>query len=764
MKVSGIRLWLVATTALAAAGGAAAAQTATQATMQATAPAAASSDQVTEVVVTARHRDERLQSVPISIAVVNGAAAAAKNLNDIGDIASQVPSVDFRTGASNKDRTVFVRGAGTISTSPGVEPSVSTVVDGVVFARPGQATVDLVDLDHIEVLRGPQGTLFGKNASAGVINILTKNPSATPTAAVDAAYYTGGEYRIDGEVSGPITDQLRARLSLFSGHFDGNVKNFDTDKEVNGYDHTGGRAKAIYTPASKLTLTFGADFTHSVDTVPTGVFTSASQTSYAPTGGATTTNAALASELSSQGISPYADNTNVSQDTASSVHDKNGGVSMQIDWDMGGGYQLTSITAYRLWENKQYQDYDQVSALNASLPQVTDLGRVHFDQTSEELRIASPKGQFIDFVAGAYYLNADDRERYERDVLRVVGAANVPDFGVNYYGSSDDNYAVFGEANVNFTKQFRLIVGVRGIWDDLSYYTNRVSTATAAHTVTGVQPTFADGGSTDRSGVAGRVGLQYDIAPDITTYVTYSHGYKGPAYNVFFNMALANTAPLNAETSNSYEIGLKSQLFDRRLQLDLAAFITDFDNYQANSTQVIAGALVTNLVNAGSVTSRGVEADIVIKPFRGLTLNLNGAYDDAHVVNFPCPANAAASCNINGEPLPFAPEWKTHAEGDYRVPVSDKLDLDLDTDYNWQSKTQYQLGEFPDTIQPAYGIWNASVGLLDGPDGWSARLLVKNIADQHYSGYLSHGDLAGVVRWVPRDDSRYAGISLHKDF
>ena len=315
---------------------------------------------------------------------------------------------------------------------------------------------------------------------------------------------------------------------------------------------------------------------------------------------------------------------------------------------------------------------------------------------------------------------------------RVVAGATTFDNGVNHYGSSDDNFAVFGEANVNFTRQFRLILGARGVRDDLSYHTDRVSTATATNPGTGVQPSFQDSGSTERDGVSGRAGVQYDISRDVTTYFTYSHGYKGPAYNVFFNESLANTGVLSAETNNSYEVGLKSQLFNRRLQLDLAGFITDFDNFQANSTQIIAGALVTNLGNAGSVTSRGVEADVTAKPIAGLTLDLDG--------------------------------WKLHVEGDYRIPLTARFDLDLDTDYDWQSRTQYQLNETPDTVQSAYGIWNASIGLIDGVAGWSLRVLVKNIADQHYSSYLAHGNLAGLVRWVPRDDNRYVGFIAQKTF
>jgi len=746
--------WLAGAAVLALAGAASASD--------APAPAPAAASTLDEVVVTSRHREESLQKVPISIAVVNGAQAAAKNLNDIGDISSEVPSVDFRTGASNKDRTIFIRGVGTISTSPGVEPSVSTVVDGVVLARPGQATEDLLAIDRIEVLRGPQGTLFGKNASAGVINIVTKSPTSTLTGAVDASYYEGNEYRLAGYVSGPLVDGLKGFASLFAGHYDGNVYDLATQQKVNGYDHEGGRVKLVANPTPDLTLTLAGDYTHSLDSTPNGVWASSSQTSY-PTG-VVTPNAALASALSAQGITPSADNRTISDNVHTNVHDDNGGASLQADWNIGKGYTVTSISAGRSWSNKQFQDYDQTSTLTASLPQVQDTGQVSFHQTSEELRLASPKGQFIDFVAGFYYLNAVDTETYERAVARLVGGANTYDQGVNNYGSSDSNYALFGEANLNFTKNFHAILGLRGVTDDLSYYTNRVSTATATHTVTGVQPSFQDSGSSTRSGLAGRAGLQYDLTPDVSTYATYSHGYKGPAYNVFFNEALSNTGLLSPETSNAYEIGLKSRAFDNRLQLDVAGFITDFNNFQANSTQIIAGALVTNLVNAGQVTSRGVEFDAIAKPAAGLTIDFNGAYDDAHIVNFPCPPGSAISCQVNGEPLPFAPRWKFHTEGDYRTPITDRFDLDLNTDYNWQSRTQYQLAETADTIQPAYGVWNAALGLIDTHSGWTTRLLVKNLLDQHYSSYLSHGNLAGVVRWVPRDDDRYVGVNVHKDF
>ena len=754
-----VRLALMGAAAVTALAGAASAQSAPD-----------NGTTVGEVVVTARHREESLQRVPINISVVSGAQAAAKNLNDIQDLSSQIPSVDFRTGASNKDQTVFVRGIGTISTSPGVEPSVSTVVDGVVMARAGQATVDLSDIDHVEVLNGPQGTLFGKNASAGVVNVVTKNPTNTLTGFFDAGYYEGDEYRLSGGVSGPILgDKLKGMVSVFNGAYAGNVDNVYLHDKVNGYDNTGGRAKFVGTPNSALTLTLGLDYTHSYETNPTGVWTTTNRVAY-PTN-AVSNYPGFAALLASEGVTPSADNRTISTDVKSNADDVNDGVSFQIDWDLGGGYRLTSITAYRDWRNVQHQDYDQLSTITATYPGVEDIGHLDFSQTSEELRIASPKGGLIDYVAGLYYLDGVDHETYEREEVQAVGGA-LPGYnnGIAHYGSTDQNYAVFGEANVNVTKSFRVVLGGRVIGDDLSYYNTRVTTLPVAPatptSIVGIQANFSGSGSETKTGFAGRAGLQYDLSETVTSYVTYSHGYMGPAYNVFFNQIAAEEPPLNPETSDSYEVGMKGQFWDRRVQADVSAFLTNFQNYQANSTFYVNGALVTNLVNAGSVRTEGVQADITAKPVQGLTLTFNGMYDDAYVVSFPCPTGSAITCYINGEPLPFAPRWKSHSQAEYRLPLVSALDLDLETDYNWQSATQYQLSETPQTIQPAYGIWNASIGLISDANGWSARVLVKNIANTHYSSYLSAGDegSTGIIRWVPRDDDRYFGVNLHKDF
>ncbi len=714
-----------------------------------------------EVTVSARRRPEPLQEVPEAVSVMSGAQLTAHTLRDLQDISAEIPTVGFRTGASNKDRDIFIRGIGTITTSPGVEPSVSMVVDGVVLARPGQATLELLDVDRIEVLRGPQGTLFGKNALAGVVNVVTTDPGRDLHGYADGSFFGGGdEYRIRGGISGTLVqDRLVGAFSGVYSHYGGNVDNLFNGTTVNGYERYGGHAKFIYTPSDDLRVTFNGDYLRSTDTVPTGVFAATSQIAY-PTG-EITRNPALAAVLAAAGVVPSYRNLDISDDIDSNVRDRNGGGGVTLEYGLGG-YTLTSITAYRTWQNDQEQDYDQISQSTAVFPEIEDQGRLSFYQMSEEARITSPKGRFVDYVAGLYYLRAVDTELYRRDIGQSIAGGVVANSGMAAFGTHADNYSIFGEGSFNFTDSFRAILGARLIHDGLDYDFQRESTSPVA--VPAIQPSFASMGSTGNWGHTDRVGLQYDIAKDVHTYVTYSQGYAGPAYNVFFNMAPSAALALKPETAAAYELGVKSRSLDGRLQLNVAAYLTDFDNYQANFVDILNGALVTRLINAGQVSTRGVEADFALKVFDDLTVSGAGARNDAKVDRFNCPPQTPASCNINGRPLPFAPAWRFNAEANYVVPIGNALRVVLDTDYKWQSEVQYQLAQTPATVQTAFGIWDAGIGLENDGHGWRIDALLKNIGNTHYSSYLALGDIAGVVRWVPRDDGRYAGIQVHKSF
>jgi iron complex outermembrane receptor protein len=728
---------------------------------QAASSGAAVSTQVEAVQVTARRRSERLQKVPIAVTVINGAQAQQANLNNLQDILTEVSSADFRTSSSNKDRTLFVRGIGTISTSPGVEPSVSTVVDGVVLARSGQATLDLVDLAQVEVLRGPQGTLFGKNASAGAVNITTQQPKPDFHAWAEADYFGSGgnEYRLSGGVTGTIAPNVTADFSVLGDGFDGNVHNNYDDKLVNGYQRDGFRSKIRFEPSDDLDVTLAFDYLKSLDTVPNGVFEATSRTSYPAD--IRTLNPALAKALGIEGIVASPDNTTLSNNVNSNADDDNGGVSVTVDKKLGD-MSLTSITAWRLWHNVQTQDYDQTAAPPDLFPQIKDRGDLLFNQVTQEVRLASPKGGLIDYQIGAYYMLAVDNESYARNFAPAGTPGTVSTRGLAEYGTDGNDLALFGEANVNFTDNFRAILGLRLVHDSLSYAFGRISSSPAA--VVGISPSFHSEGNDSLLGYTDRLGLQYDLTPDINAYFTYSKGYKGQAYNVFFNMNAFATGVLKPETSDAYEVGLKSSLLGNRVTANFDLFEQDFRDYQANFASEVAGGITTRLINAGQVSTRGAEGDITARPIRNFDLGVNFAYTEARVDEFNCPPGAATSCDINGEPLPFSPRWKVASHARYDLPLTDSYDVSAATDFDWQSATQYQLTETPDTVQKAYGIWNGSVTLANAPGAWRVTALVKNILDTHYSEYLVYGDLGGVVRYVPRDDSRYYGIEVRKDF
>ncbi|WP_137970997.1 TonB-dependent receptor [Pseudomonas sp. F(2018)] len=703
------------------------------------APATEQTATLGTVTVTATRREASLQEVPVAVSVIDGEQLERGNRNNVAAIVQEVPTLNYRAGASNKDTSLFIRGVGTISTSPGVEPTVATVVDGVVFGRPGQSTLDLLDLQRIEVLRGPQGTLFGKNASAGVLNVISKDAPEETSGYVDYSHFGGGnENRLRFGLGGRLTDSLKGSLSTLWGDYDGNVENVYNGHDVNGYERKGVRGKLEFEPNEDFKFTLIGDYMDGEDTLPSGVVTSA--------------NAAFATQL--RPVTPSKHNRDINSDYKTHVEDTNTGLSGQADWKLGD-FTLTSITAWRGWDNTQYQDGDRRALL--PLTASHDKGEVDYDQYSQEFRLTSPKGEFNEYVLGAYYFHGKSDEIYQRWSTN----AGVLNQGRADYSVTNDSVALFGENTFNFTDDFRALLGLRWTHDDLEYDHRRVSTSATA--VTGIQPSTSSEGSVDEDGFSGRTGLQYDFTDNLTGYLTYSRGYKGPAYNTFFNMQPRDTEALKPETSDSYELGLKSTAWDNRLTANLAVFHTDYDDYQANFFDTVANQVVTRLINAGSVKTQGIELDASLQATRQLKLSASLAYTKARVDHFNCPPGAAATCDIDGGRLPFTPDWKSYVRADYSIPLDNGLDVELSTDYSWQDEVQFSLDQNPDTVQGAYGIWNASIALADYNDGWRVALLGKNLADKSYAQSLASGGTY-IYRAVPRDDQRYFGVQLRKDF
>ncbi|MFV3075898.1 TonB-dependent receptor [Niveispirillum fermenti] len=730
-----------------------------------------------EIIVTAQKRVQNLQDVPLAISVVTGAQLEQANINSAEQLFQRVPTITFRKGNTNKDSAISIRGVGTISFASGIEPSVSTVIDGVVYARTGQQTADFLDLERVEVLRGPQGSIFGKNASAGVVNITTRDPGSTPGGHIEASYYEGNEYRVKAGVSGPVSDNLSGLITAFYSKYDGNGKNVFNGNDINGYERWGARMKLVLDASETVRLTAIADYAKANDNGFADsiglVFPSAfNQQIFLP---------------SLAPLTPGPRNKDIDNDLDPRTRDRNSGVSLQADFDLGA-VALTSITAYRHWYNYQQRDGDfrsdgplyVATGVAAGDNRSHDRGDLDFNQFTQELRIASTGNNFIDYVAGLYYYTTKEVDFFNRTVTACTATTLPAENGllpcrpgastyVTNEGNADfttrlKNYAAFGQATVNFTDDFRAIIGGRYTKDKVSFDFERRSTSTAAFP--GVRPYFAADGSTKKDGVSGNAGLQYDFTDEVIGYATYTRGYKGPAINVFFNMIGPDTLPISAEKADSYEAGLKTRFAEAGLMLNLAAFKTTYNGYQANTRELVEGQVVTRLTNAGSVSTRGLEADFTWAATSDLEFNGGVAYTKAKIDRFKCPATEPTCADaINGKPLPFAPKWKGSVTADWRLPVElPDMDARLSNTLQFTSKQNFDLTQNPYAFQAGYATWDAVLSFVTHDDKYRVSLIAKNITDRHYViGRIPNGT-AFMRQITPRDAERYFGASVRANF
>ncbi|MET0239910.1 MAG: TonB-dependent receptor [Sphingobium sp.] len=719
-----------------------------------------------DIVVTAQKRTERLQDVPLAVTVLPGDTLAAQGGVNLENAQYLVPTMNFRKSGTTLNQSLFLRGVGTSTFSIAGEPSISTVVDGVVYSRSGEAFSDLIDIDQIEVLPGPQGTLFGKNASAGVINITTRRPGDSFGGNVEASYFTGGnEYRLRGAVDVPLAPDIKSRVTAFYGNYDGNIRNIAHGGErVNGYEHWGVRGIIVADPTPNLNLTLIADYRKSQDDCCAEVIGSQ------PTSG---NSAALLPDIN--GL----ESRTVNQDLITSTNEKSWGVSLQADWKIGT-QTLTSITAYRNWDNEEIRDGDWLPAAYVGLGQLHDSGPQTGNTFTQELRLTSPGNQLIDYVVGAFYSRAKSERVFTRNditctssVVAPLVPCTTPGAVVSYpsgtadFGSTFTNFAMFGQGTLNLSDRFRLIGGLRYTIDYLSVFHQRVTTLAGP----GINPSFGPfADHTQHEDLSAKGGAQFDLTRNSTLYATYARGYKGPAYNVFFNLTATGTNIVEPETADSYEVGLKNVLFGGKLVFNIAGWYAKYHNYQANNPDTVAGVLVTRFTNAGEVSTRGVQVDFLARPIRDLNITGGLAYTDAHVDQFKIPTNGVVTGVVpSGTPLGAAIKWKGSFAADYRIRTGGSIDFGLGTQISTQSK---QAGQFDAnatiralTENPAYTLINLSASIIDAADRFKITAQVKNLLDTSFPAAITSAGPGGAYRYIiPREADRYAGVTARINF
>ncbi len=750
---------------------------------------------IEQITVTSQKRVERLNEVPVAVSVLREDQINSAFVNNIESLQALVPSVSFRKGNTTRNSAITVRGIGTISFSVAAEPSVSTVVDGVVMGRSGQAFVDLYDLERIEVLRGPQGTLFGKNASAGVVNITTKRPSDEFEGTAEISLFQDNEYRLKTSVSGGLTDNVSGSLTVLKSEFDGYIKNVFTNEDTNGYDKEGVRAKLNIEASNDTDILLIFENMKSDDSC-------CADLELSPSG--RNPNSAAAPDSTGTGDLDLEQRL-IDHDFETRTLDETTGFSMQVD-TMLGDHEFTSITAYRSWDNTEFREGDFTSiAGTRPFPvfgepfQLHDIGAQNWKQTSQEFRIASPLGNDFDYQVGAFWWTQKSERNFTRDascqnnagqfpaaisayLTDTLGVENptfeqVDEFIANeglscnsndivsataYMETQFDNWALFADGKYHFTEDFRLLFGLRYTDDEVSYSHDRRSNDQYKRTGVGVRGFETDySGKTSETDLSGKLGVQYDLTDNSMAYFTFSQGYKGPAFNVFYNMSDTDTLPIGKESSDAYELGYKYA--SSNIVFNAAIFRTDIDGFQANNSELLDGVTITRLTNAGSVTTEGYEFDFMWQVNDNFSLTGGLSKVDAEVDKFNCPD---VDCvGGAGADLPFSPDLKYSVTGEYFWEL-DNMDVIFNGSYVYTDEMFVGApGAFATENDPAvlpdYGIINASVAFSFSDDAYRISLIGKNLTDESFVTTYS-GD--NFRYQIPRDADRYFGIQLRAKF
>lgn len=726
MKVFGIALWTSACLIAIGAAGEARAQGADK---------EAGSLGLDEIIVTAQKRAENLQDVPISATVVSGDQAAARQIFDPSQLQLVAPSLQVKSfnaalGASN----FSIRGVGTLSFANSIEASVTSVIDGVVMGNPALGFMNFLDLAQIEVLNGPQGMLFGKNASAGLVNITTKRPvldrfegSLLGEIAEISVPGRGLLYRLQGVVNVPIAPTVALRVSGSQTHTDPIIKNLiDVPGSQYGQNQTNVRAKLLWEPTSDLSVFLAADYAHS-----SGVGSGGSADRIVrPTSIFRSENAAL-------GIVPGPDNAFSSYGGPTVASFDVGGVQSNIEYAFPSGHTLTNILAWRKFKSDNLFDTDKhrINLLD------TNHQLANLTQLTEELRFASQTGGVFDYQLGLYYYHSDSDT-----TLTASGAAGrrvppPPGFtawlGINSVGSmSSKSYAAFGQGTLHIGERARLTLGGRYTYDDLKLQTD----SDAAGFVIPLGRPGSRAQAVDEKNFSWRAGGQYDIADDVMAYASVARGYKGPG----FNLSIDPNAPLiMPEIPTSYEAGIKSTLFDRRLILNLSAYTSKFKNFQAQAFDPGTNGYV--LLNAGALKSRGFEVEASALPADGLTFNLGVSYVDAFFSDFQfdrcypfqpgCRPNGTT--DSSGNRLPNVPKWTVSLTGRYETSLTEALGAFVQGALYSRSKSNFSSNADPNTALPSYTLFDASLGLKDSDDALKMTVFCRNCFDKRQPTFIN---------------------------
>lgn len=757
-----------------------------------------------EIVVTAQKRTQSLVDVPASVQALTGESLENAGVQSFDDLVQVSPSLALQDNLTPWQKSVYIRGVGTNVNSATVEPSVSAVLDGVVLGRQGQFFTDLADVERIEVLRGPQSTLFGKNASAGVLSIVTKRPDLAETeGSVELGYDEYGELRVKSTYSAPVSDDIAYRLSGNYKHVDeSHLENVNADgPSLEGAEAYALRGKLLWQVSDDLDVLFITDYSR--DDSPGGVRV------YRQFGSATTGNAG--EQGASQSIDVGEDNRDVNINDKNDNSSEDWGLSAELNWDLGE-HSLTSITAFRSWQMDNNIDIDSngfdvpaLSSPGVGTPYFRGMvyGERESKQFSQELRLQSNGSGDLQYIVGAFIWNMDLEEdtAQRRDfcfgggpLLAQMGTAcdqvvpvtiptpggpltiaptMLPISAQAMTAVDNEYYALFGQADYAVNDDLMLTFGVRVQHEIFEYDQDQLGAVNPGD----VPFNGFDGdGKEANTAVTGKAGIQYALNDEANIYVNYSRGYKGLGLNSG-PFQPTDLQPLDEETVDALELGYKGRLMDGRLGVNAALFWQEFQDTQVLYFEASDSSFAAT--NAGQTRQRGLELDTYFAATRDLQLNASVTYLDAEYLEYstncyfndPSPSCAIdGSKDVSGEHTTYSPEWKLVLGGRYVKAIPGTgIDGFVQLNYRWQSETQYDPNQNPLTLQDAYGVADLSFGVEDQSGRYKVSFFIKNLTDQQYVSNLAAfadttGTGASVIQFVPKSADRYFGGSVRVNF
>ena len=704
------------------------------------------------IIVTAQKREQDIIEVPVSVSAFSDTALAAANVSDFADITRVSPSLTINGAANNNESTIALRGIGTFSFSTSVEPSVSVVIDDVAVVQQGQAFSNLSDIARIEVLRGPQGTLFGKNASAGVINIVTKAPSDVLTGSAEGVVTTDGEARVNATLSGPLGDSVGFRVNGYYVDRDGYIDNLETGNSLNGEEGFGIRGKLVAELGA-------ADITLIADHSERDVLGNAATFLQLPAG-----SLFFGSAFDRTGVEVGPGANTVRFDRDPIANNEQTSLIGKVDLDLGFA-TLSSVTGYQEWSYQFGQDVD-----GTDLASIFQGGPYASKQFSQELRLTSPSADGFEYMFGLFFADASTDRAFTRGPVAVANWDST---------ASTTSYAAFTQLSYDLGPNTTVTGGAR---------LNREEIAVRFEERNLPTPVTFNGAASDTA-VTGKLSLQHFVTPDINLFASIGTGYKGQAYDVSsgFTQRRADN-PVSAETSVAYEIGLKGRVIDNRLSFALTGFWTDYNDFQAQSAVITqTQGIVVELNNVGKLRTKGVEFEGSFEIADGFDIFGSAAYTDATIQEFAgaqcytgqtaaqgCVFNTTLNRNVqdlSGGRLANSPEFKYTLGASYETPLgSSPVSAFANLNYNWQSEVTYDLFGSPLTQQDSYDIVNLSLGLKDNEsDNWSVTAFVNNLFDQQYAAGIADnrnffGGSVVLTQQLARNYTRFAGVRVKVGF